>query len=258
MNGKKEIKVMTMHVQHSRISVVIPARNEAANLRHVLPELPSFVYEVILVDGHSTDDTIATARQQLPTIRVIEKVGKGKGDALRAGFAAATGDIIVMLDADGSADPHEIARFVEVLQAGNDFAKGSRYVKGGGSSDLTVLRSAGNYALCWLVNILYGTHYSDLCYGYNAFWKHCLDYVKIDSDGFEVETLINIRAQLAGLRIAEVPSFEHSRIYGESNLHVWRDGWRVLKTILREWKSSNRQVDVSEPGRLSPSRESVG
>src|SRR5437899_9420742 len=87
------------------ISVVIPARNEAQNLRHVLPYIPSIVSEVILVDGHSTDDTIAVAQQLLPSIRIIKQPGKGKGDALRAGFAACTGDIIVMLDADGSADP---------------------------------------------------------------------------------------------------------------------------------------------------------
>jgi hypothetical protein len=99
-----------------------------------------------------------------------------------------------------------------------------------------MLRSIGNYGLSRLVNILFGTRFSDLCYGYNAFWKHCLDYMAIDSDGFEVETLINIRMHRAGLKISEVPSFEYQRIHGTSNLKIFRDGWRVLKTILREYK----------------------
>lgn len=225
---------MKAHAQYPRISVVIPARNEADNLQHVLPRIPSFIHEVILVDGHSTDRTIAEAQRLLPDIRIIEQRGRGKGDALRAGCAASTGDIIVMLDADGSADPGEITRFVEVLTQGNDFAKGSRFLKGGGSVDITRFRRAGNYGLNKLVNILFGTHFSDLCYGYNAFWKDCLNYVEIDSDGFEVETLINIRMRLAGLSIAEVPSYEYQRIHGVSNLNAFRDGWRVLKTILRE------------------------
>ena len=127
--------------------------NEAQNLQYVLPFIPSFVSEVILVDGHSTDDTIAVAKQLLPTIRIIKQAGKGKGNALKAGFAACTGDIIVMLDADGSADPNEIPRFVEVLMAGNDFAKGSRFKKGGGSHDISPLRSAGNFGLSRLVTL---------------------------------------------------------------------------------------------------------
>ena len=139
-----------------------------------------------------------------------------------------------MLDADGSADPDEIPRFVEVLMAGNDFAKGSRFKKGGGSHDISPLRSAGNFGLSRLVNLFFQARFSDLCYGYNAFWKHCLDYVEIDSDGFEVETLINIRMHQARLKIEEVPSFEYQRIHGESKLHTFRDGWRVLKTIMRE------------------------
>ena len=216
------------------ISVIIPTRNEAQNLRHVLPYIPSIVSEVILVDGQSTDDTITIARQLLPTIQIIRQKGNGKGNAIRAGIAASTGDIIVMLDADGSADPNEIPRFVEALLAGNDFAKGSRFAKGGGSHDITLLRHAGNYWLSKLVNLLFRTRFSDLCYGYNAFWKHCFDQVKIDSDGFEIETLINIRMHKAKFKIAEVPSFEYPRIHGTSKLHTFRDGWRVLKTILRE------------------------
>jgi len=230
--------------QHLSVSVIIPARNEALNLQYVLPHIPSFVTEVILVDGHSTDDTVAVGQHLLPTIRIVEQIGKGKGDAIRAGLAASTGDIIVLADADGSADPLEISRFVETLLAGNDFAKGSRFINGGGSHDITLIRRAGNYGLILLVNILFGTRFSDLCYGYNAFWKHCLDHIEIDSDGFEIETLINIRMHLAGLKITEVPSIEYQRIHGLSNLNAIKDGWRILKLILNERKREKLQSAV--------------
>jgi glycosyltransferase involved in cell wall biosynthesis len=236
-----------------RISVVIPARNEAENLKHVLPRIPSIVSEVILVDGHSTDDTIAVARQLLPDIRIIRQTGKGKGDALRAGFAVCTGDIIVTLDADGSADPKEIPFFVAALLLGNDFAKGSRFIKGGGSHDITFLRRLGNLYLNKLVNMLFFAGFSDLCYGFNVFWKRCLDHIDVDCDGFEVETLINLRMHKANFKIVEVASFEYSRIHGESNLRAMRDGWRVLKTILREWvrPASGRQQPQNVLGSLS-------
>ena len=222
--------------QHVSVSVIIPARNEAPNLQFVLPHIPSFVTDVILVDGHSTDNTASEAQRLMPTIRIVEQIGQGKGDAIRAGLAASTGDIIVLLDADGSADPLEIPYFIKTLLTGSDFAKGSRFIKGGGSHDITRIRRAGNYGLILLVNLLFGTRYSDLCYGYNAFWKHCLEHIEIDSNGFEIETLINIRMHLAGLKITEVPSIEYQRIHGLSNLNAIRDGWRILKLILRERK----------------------
>jgi len=216
------------------VSVVIPARNEAKNLQHVLPYIPAFVDEIILVDGHSTDGTADVARRLRPDIRIVRQIGKGKGDALRTGFTLCAGDIIVTLDADGSADPGEILHFVEALMSGYDFAKGSRFTPGGNSHDITYLRYLGNQALSKLVNVLFWTQFSDLCYGYNAFWKNCLDYINIDAEGFEVEALLNLQMHKAHLRIVEVPSVEHTRIYGTSKLYALRDGWRILKTILQE------------------------
>jgi glycosyltransferase involved in cell wall biosynthesis len=216
------------------VSVVIPAMNEAENLPHVLSKMPKDIYEVVLVDGNSTDGTVEVAQELFPTVRIVGQNRRGKGNALFCGFAACRGDIIVTLDADGSADPMEIPRFVEALRDGADFAKGSRYLEGGGSADITRLRNAGNRALGALVNALYGTRYTDLCYGYNAFWARWLPQLNVDCDGFEVETLLNVRVAKARLQVVEVASFEELRINGESNLHTFRDGFRVLRTILRE------------------------
>ncbi|GGO79520.1 glycosyltransferase family 2 protein [Nonomuraea cavernae] len=216
------------------VTVVVPAMNEADNLPHVFATLPHWIDEVVLVDGNSSDDTVAVARRLRPGLRVVAQSGRGKGNALIEGFAAANGDIIVMIDADGSTDGREIFSFVSALVDGADFAKGSRYAPGGGSDDISPVRSLGNKLLTGLTNLLYGTRYTDLCYGYNAFWARHLDAMALDCDGFEIETLMNVRAAQAGLVIAEVPSHERSRIHGESNLHAVRDGWRVLKTIMRE------------------------
>ncbi|HEX2702962.1 MAG TPA: glycosyltransferase family 2 protein [Solirubrobacteraceae bacterium] len=216
------------------ISVVIPTLNEAANLPHVLTRIPASVDEVVLVDGRSIDDTIVVARALRPDIRVVLQDGRGKGNALACGFAAAHGSIIVMLDADGSTDPAEIDAFVAPLLAGHDFAKGSRFLGAGGSEDITGVRRAGNRVLLALLNVLYGTRYTDLCYGYNAFWRSCLPHMSVNCDGFEVETLITARVARAGLSVVEVPSVEHERLHGVSNLNALPDGMRVLRTILRE------------------------
>jgi glycosyltransferase involved in cell wall biosynthesis len=217
------------------ISVVIPALNEADNLPFVLSRIPNFVDEVLLVDGHSTDATVEVAREAYPTIRVVTQQGRGKGAALRSGFAAAGGDVIVMLDADGSTDPLEIATFVRVLLDGADFAKGSRFVSGAGTADMPLYRRVGNQAFVGMVRLLFGGDYTDLCYGYNAFWARALPLLDLDGfDGFEIETIMNIRVLKAGLKVVEVPSFEARRIYGTGRLRTIPDGWRVLKVILHE------------------------
>jgi len=223
-----------------KVSVIIPALNEAENLPHVLPRIPAWVDEVILVDGHSTDDTVEVARQVRATIRIVVQQGRGKGAALRTGVAAATGDIVVLLDADGSTDPAEIPAFVGALLAGADLAKGSRFMQGAGTADMSWFRRLGNLGFVWLVRLLFGGQYSDLCYGYNACWMHAVPSLNLDGDGFEIETLINVRALRAGLKITEVASFEAPRIHGESRLRTIPDGWRVLKAICREWRDDLR------------------
>ncbi|MBN1679560.1 MAG: glycosyltransferase family 2 protein [Anaerolineae bacterium] len=221
--------------QQPTVSVVVPTFNEAKNLPHVLPAIPNWVDEVILVDGRSTDDTVEVARRLIPSIRVVMEKRKGKGAALQAGFAAASGDIIVMIDADGSTDPAEIPAYVGALLSGADFAKGSRFLQGGGTADMEFHRRFGNWGLTMMVRVLFGSAYTDLCYGYNAFWARVLPLLDLDGDGFEIETMMNIRALKAGLSIAEIPSFEDERIHGASNLRTFPDGWRVLKTIVKEW-----------------------
>ena len=237
------------------VSVVVPALNEAKNLPHVFARLPDGIHELIVVDGHSDDDTCAVARRLRPDARIVTQNRSGKGNALACGFAVATGQIIVMLDADGSADPGEIPAFVQALLDGADFAKGSRFAPGGGSSDLTRLRTWGNRLLMAMVNRAYRTRYSDLCYGYNVFWRRHLPVLRLDSttpsragsqrlwgDGFEIETLIAIRVTIARLAVAEVPSFEHSRIHGVSNLTAFGDGLRVLRTIFAERRARTASV----------------
>ena len=230
------------------LSVVIPALNEARNIPHVFAKIPSDVHEIILVDGYSVDGTVEVARQFRPDVRIVRQTREGKGNALACGFAAATGDMIAMVDADGSADPGEIPRFVDALLSGADFAKGTRFSEGGGSADITRFRSSGNSVLTAFFNACYRRNYSDLCYGFNVFWRRHVSVLGLDAvspprsggdgrlwgDGFEVETLIHVRVAKAGLVVVEVPSFEHQRIHGVSNLNAFRDGRRVLQTILIE------------------------
>ena len=247
-------------VPRPKVSVIIPALNEERNLPHVAARIPSGVDEIVFVDGHSQDNTAAIARELWPNGIHLRQTRKGKGNALACGFAACVGDIIVMIDADGSTDPAEIPRFVSALVAGADFAKGSRFIQGGGSTDITKIRRAGNWGLNTLVNVLFGTRYTDLCYGYNAFWSRCLETVRLPDvrardpqwgDGFEIETLINVRVAAAGLAIAEVFSHESDRIHGASNLNAVSDGIRILRTIRREFQSNRAMAKNNRGATLS-------
>ena len=228
------------------ISVIIPTLNEAKNLPHVIPCIPTWVDELIIVDGRSTDNTIEVAKQLWPNVHIVLEKALGKGIALRRGMAAAKGDLLVLLDADGSTNPAEIPVFIGALLSGADFVKGSRFMQGGGTADMEWYRRWGNKGLLLLVKVLFGGQYTDLCYGYNALWRHAFLRLELDADGFEIETLINIRALKEKLTIAEVPSFEKERMFGVSHLHAIRDGLRILNIISREYiKTFRREGQAS-------------
>lgn len=235
-------------------SVIIPTLNEVKNLEWVLRRIPDWVHEVILVDGGSDDGTLEMAQHVYPDARIVLELERGKGLALRRGFEAAEGEIIVMLDADGSMDPAEMVTFVGALMSGADFVKGSRFAQGGGSDDISPLRRLGNLGFTVTVRLFFHCKYTDLCYGYNAFWSDVLPTLDLDGDGFEIETMMNVRALRSGLKVVEVPSHEGRRHFGPSNLRTFRDGWRVLKTIIAESRATEAPERTSIPPalRLNP------
>lgn len=247
-----------------RVSVVVPAKNEVDNVREILPYLSSF-YEVIVVVSDDDDETEQVAKAALPSAKVIRQTRKGKGNALVCGFEEVNGDVIVTFDIDGSADPHEIPRFVDALVRGADLAKGSRFSAGGGSQDITQFRSLGNYGLNLVASGLTGTRFTDLCYGFNAFWADqlpvlCLPDTEAEEpqfgDGFEIEAMIIGRFAIAKAIIIEVPSYEYDRYYGETNLSAIKDGFRVLGTLLRDRSHGRRYRALAK--RLRTVGTSVG
>jgi glycosyltransferase involved in cell wall biosynthesis len=218
--------------RYPEVTALICTLNEEQNLPHVLPRIPPWVSEVLVIDGHSTDKTVEVARKIRPDTRILRQPGKGKGDALRYGIKMASGEIIVTLDADGNTDPEELPRFISPLLNGYDFAKGSRFLNTS-PARMPRHRRIGNWLLTSITNIMFGSRYTDMCSGFNAVWKKSWERVPFP-DEFGYEPLITIRAKRAGLKIIEVPCTDRGRINGTSKLPSWRQGWGALKAIVRE------------------------
>ncbi|MFX0152693.1 MAG: glycosyltransferase family 2 protein [Candidatus Hodarchaeota archaeon] len=222
-------------IKKTGVTAVVPVLNESRNLSFFLPKLKEYVDEIIIVDGRSTDDTVNKALKIVPDAKILVQDKKGKGDALKLGFMYASNDFIVMIDADCSHRPSEIPRFVNALKKGFDVVKGSRLMRYGGSDDLSTFRLFGNILFVILTNLLHGTSYTDLCYGFKAFRRDALRKVTINADDFDIETEMAIRMHRAGLKITEVPSFEQKRKFGRTKLSATQHGVKIFWTIIKEF-----------------------
>ena len=217
-----------------KITALICALNEEESIPYVLPRIPDWVDEILIVDGHSTDNTVEVAKTLRPDVNVITQPGKGKGDALKSGIENSTGDIIVTLDADGATDPAEIGHFIKPLLEGYDYVKGSRF-RNRRPHNKPWHRILGNWVITILFDVLFIRAYTDLCSGYNAFWKNALESRSLwSSDGFENEPLINCRITRDGLNVKEIGHTDVGRIGGEVKELAWRQGFKAIKTIIRE------------------------
>lgn len=215
------------------VTVLICTLNEEEGIGDILERIPLWVDEILLVDGNSADNTVEIARSIRPRTRVLYQPGKGKGDALRCGIENATGEVVVTLDADRATDPEDMPRFIEPLLNGYDFAKGSRFLQRL-PHNKPWHRVMGNWAITITFDVLFLRGYTDLCSGYNAFWRKSVGDIKWPQDGFENEPFINCQVAKRKLKVIEVVHLDQGRLKGEVKESSWRQGFKAIKTILRE------------------------
>jgi len=223
--------------ENSNVTVIIPTLNEEENIAEVIRELNQIGYwDILIIDGNSVDKTVQVAKEF--GVNVLSQNGRGKGAALRQAFShdGLNGDLVIMMDADGSMDPKEIPFLIEALDSGADLAKASRFLHWGHSEDMNLIRRIGNTFFVFLVNLLWSAGFTDLCYGFGAFRKDAVKklFPHLKATNFEIETEIFIKAKKLGLKVVEVPSIELRRRHGKSNLSTFWDGLRILKTIIEE------------------------
>lgn len=213
------------------VSLVIPAFNEEENLRVLLPMIPKIVEEVIVVDSTSIDKTVEVAESF--GAKVVQ-AGAGKGVALLAGMSAASGKIIVTMDGDCSQRPGEIVKFVEAIRSGYDVVIGSRFIPGGGSDEVTPFRRFGIFLFKSMINVFWKTRHTDVNYGFRAFTKDVVPKLNLKVKGFDMDVELVIHAARKGIKVLEIPCYEHDRAYGTAKLRAIKDGWLLFRRILLE------------------------
>ena len=227
------------------VSVIIPARNEAGNIAGLIertPEMGRFT-ELVFVEGHSSDDTYATIEQAIAQhperrCKLLRQTGKGKGDAVRLGFKKAEGDILMILDADMTVPPEDLARFYNALAGRRgELINGVRLVYPIEDQAMRFLNLAGNKFFSLAFTWLLGQPIKDTLCGTKVLWR--ADYQTIaatrsyfgDFDPFGDFDLLFGAARL-GLKIIDLPVRYRSRSYGKTNIDRWRHGWLLLKMVL--------------------------
>ena len=228
-----------------RVSVVVAARNEAGNIENIFRRVPQLGAgtELIFVEGGSSDDTFATieraiaAHPELPA-RVFKQTGKGKGDAVRTGFANASGDVLMILDADLTVPPEDLPRFYDALVAGKgEFVNGVRLVYPMEKRAMRMANLAGNKFFSLAFSWLLGQPIKDTLCGTKVLWRDDYELIAAnrayfgDFDPFGDFDLLFGAAKL-NLKIVDLPIRYRERVYGETNIQRWRHGFMLLQMVM--------------------------
>jgi len=215
-----------------KVSVIIPALNEVGSIGAVLNDIPKDrVDEVLVADGGSTDGTVELVTKL--GYSIITQAQKGFGAAIDNGFKQAKGDIVVVLNADGSQNPKDIPKLLDKIDEGYDLVLASRYSPGGGSEEDTFTHFIGNRIFTFLCNMIYKINVSDVLYFFLAARKEIFEKVITNCPhaGYCVE--LPIKTRRAGFRIGEIPSFEKKRTAGKAKVHTFSTGFKILMTLLK-------------------------
>lgn len=220
-----------------KVTLLIPTKNEEGCIGRVLREVPRrIVSEIIIIDGHSADNTVMEAKANMsPGDKLLKQKGDGYGSAFLEGFKMATGDVIVMMDADGSHNPNDIVNIIHKFKQGYEYVMATRYAKGGCSKDDTIIRFLGNKIFTWMTNVIHGTNVTDSLYLFTAISRKGLRKLHLTSPGFEFCTEIIVKAHKANLRFGEVPVTERARFAGKSKVNSFKHGLKILSIILRRY-----------------------
>ncbi|MFC1807297.1 glycosyltransferase family 2 protein [Candidatus Omnitrophota bacterium] len=230
---------MTTHAtRKDSISVILCTKNEAGGIQELVQSVKPYANEVIVIDGHSTDNTAELAKKA--GAKVWQDNGKGKGDAYAVGIQKATGDVIVLMDADGSHDPRDIPVLAEpIVNNESDLVIGSRH-KGGSdewAGDLdTYLRAIGSGFLSVIINYRWKTALTDVLNGFRALSRASALKVPLYANDFDIEQHMIVQYRKHGHRVMEVRSHEFCRRWGESKLPTFRKAylffWRLFLDLV--------------------------
>lgn len=219
-------------MKKKKVSIVAVCLNEAKSALKILDNIPKdLVDEIIVIDGHSTDKTFELVKNA--GYNIILQEGKGRGNAFKTGFKNVSGNLIVMLSTDGNERPGDIKELIDKANKGYDMVIATRFGLGK-SEDVTIIRNMGNYFFTKLCNLISGLNVTDSMNGFRILTKEAIEKMNLQSNKFDIEAEITVKAGKLKLKVTEIPTIEDERYYSDSRLHTFKDGGIILKRIIKE------------------------
>jgi hypothetical protein len=231
-------------------TLLLPTLNEIDAVRVIIPQLrPEWVDETIVVDGGSTDGTVEYVRAA--GLRVHSQVNQGYGEGLLEAIKLARGEVIIEFNPDGNSIPDDIPRIIAKINEGYDLVIGSRYRDGAKSDDDDWLTATGNWMFTRIVNLLFGTQYTDSLVGFRAYRRQQALQLDLDAPGLSWPCQTSTRFARAGLRVTEIPAHEPARIGGKRKMMPFRTGLQITKLILRDFLTFHPKRDRARNDRAA-------